>query len=273
MSKLLSKSQLDEFNTRQSDMIANLMKLQDQEMELYRQLQANVANDGDMATRDNLVSRIDVLAETRMDLYRDLMDNYSIIQNNVSQTRGNLIDQMTLIGVVQQQLDNLKKQTGELAVARNDKERMIEINTYYGEKYMAQKELMQLIILTCIPLLVLALLSKFGTLGNEIAGVLGGIVLVVGLYYIVKKIIDIVTRSNMDFQEYDWAYDPAALKPTVIEYDMEQLGLGGVEMPGASSLELSCYGQACCANGTVFDESKHRCVAAGHQTQSMVKQD
>jgi len=259
----LSQSQLDEFNQRQSDMIQNLRQLQQQEMALYGDLEANVAANGDTAIRDQLVAKISTISEARMNMYRDLLDNYAIIRDSVAQTRGDLVDQMTLIDVVQQQLDSLRRQVGNINAEKTGKERMIEINTYYGKKYMAQKELMQIIILTCVPLLVLALLAKFGTLGKQVASVLGGIVLVIGLYYIIRKIIDISSRSKLVFDEYDWSFDPATIKPTVIEYDMEQLGLADTSFGDAT---LGCVGQQCCSKGTVYDKTTLRCVPSGSST-------
>lgn len=262
----LSQSQLDEFNQRQSDMIQNLRQLQQQEMNLYQQLEANVAANGDTAVRDQLVAKISTISEARMNMYRDLLDNYAVIRDSVAQTRGDLVDQMTLIDVVQQQLDSLRRQVGNINAEKTGKERMIEINTYYGKKYMAQKELMQMIILTCVPLLILALLAKFGTLGRQVASVLGGIILVIGLYYIIRKIIDISSRNKLVFDEYDWSFDPANLKPTVVEYDMGQLGMVDTGYLGSS---LGCFGQQCCSNGTKFDKSTLRCVPAGSATKGV----
>lgn len=257
MTRQLSQSELDEFNTRQKDMMQQLTDVQNIELNMYQQLAANVSNKGTQSERDTLLARIQTLSQNRMDMYRDLMDNYAIIRQSVGQTRGDLTDQLALIDITQQQLDALRKQTGELGDGKVGKERMIEINTYYGQKYTAQKELMQIVILTCVPLLILALLAKFGTLAGNIASAIGSVVLVIGLYFIVRKFIDINSRNNMVFDEYDWQFDPAALKPTVIEYNLEQLR--GV-MPTADISVGGCFGQACCADGTTYDETLSKCV-------------
>lgn len=257
MARQLTQSELDEFNTRQRDMIQQISDIQNIEMGMYQKLASNVSNKGSQTERDNLVMRIQTLSDSRMDMYRDLMDNYAIIRQSVGQTRGDLTDQLALIDIAQQQLDALRKQTGQLGDGKLGKERMIEINTYYGKKYAAQKELMQIIVLTCVPLLILALLAKFGTLAGSIASAIGSVVLVIGLYFIIRKFIDINTRSNMVFDEYDWQFDPAALKPTVIEYDIAQLKGA---MPTVDVEMGGCFGQACCAKGTVYDETLSKCV-------------
>lgn len=259
MVRQLTQAELDEFNTRQADIIVQLQKIQNMELDLYGQLEANIAAGGDSAARDAIVAKIQTLSDNRMDMYRDLMDNYEIIRQTVGQTRGDLVDQMTLIDVVQQQLDSLRRQTGDLSLEKSGKERMIEINTYYGKKYMAQKELMQMIILTCVPLLILALLAKFGSLANQLASVLGAIILIVGLYFIFRKIIDINSRSNQVFDEYDWAFDPAALHPTVIEYDMGQLGKVDTSL---ITNTIGCFGAHCCSKDMTYDTATNKCVVS-----------
>ena len=131
---VLSREDLDAFNQRQSDMIKSLKELQGQEMSLYKQLESNVAANGDKNKNAELVKKIDELSTARMDMYKNLMDNYAIIRDSVGQTRGDLVDQMTLIDVVQQQLDSLRQQTSNINDERVGKERMVEINTYYGKK-------------------------------------------------------------------------------------------------------------------------------------------
>lgn len=258
MARQLSQSELDEFNTRQKDIMQQLSDIQNIELDMYQQLAANVSNKGSQSDRDTLLARIQVLSQNRMDMYRDLMDNYAIIRQSVGQTRGDLTDQLALIDITQQQLDALRKQTGDMSQGKTGKERMIEINTYYGQKYAAQKELMQIIILTCVPLLVLALLAKFGSLAGNIASAIGSVILVTGLYFIVRKFIDINSRNNMVFDEYDWSFDPAAIKPTVIEYNLEQIR--GITTPDIGSMG-GCFGQACCSDGMEYDETLSKCVS------------
>lgn len=252
MANTLSQSELDEFNVRQQDMMNNLTKLQNMELDLYKELEAKVSSGGTTAEKDLLVSRIQTLSDTRMDMYRDLMDNYEIIRQSVGQTRGDLVDQLALIDIVQQQLDSLRMQAGNLSSIKTGKERMIEINTYYGKKYMAQKELMQIIILTCVPLLILSLLTKFGKIATNISIMIGAVVLIIGAYYTVMKLIDINRRSKLVFDEYDWGGAP----PT------GDLDAGAGAGAGASMSGFgigSCIGQHCCSPGMIYNSELNKC--------------
>lgn len=257
MVRYLSQGELDEIKTRQNDIATNLIKLQEQELELYERLQSNVTNEnGEDVSRENMIAKINTLSRTRMDMYKDLMENYKLIENNVSQSKESLVDQLAIIDMVQQQLDSYKKQTAELKSMKNNKARMVEINNYYGQKYMAQKELMQLIILTCIPLLILALLSKVGTIGSQLASVIGGIVLIIGIYFIGKKVLDIMSRSKLVFNEYDWGYHPSPPPVTNELGDMSQQNNLNTKDFG------TCYGQNCCSDGTIFSDTLFKCVPA-----------
>ena len=59
----------------------------------------------------------------------------------------------------------------------------------------------------------------------------------------------------MVFDEYDWQFDPAALKPTVIEYDIAQLK----ELCPADEKWVVALA-TCCAKGTMCDAALSKCV-------------
>lgn len=251
MSGILNEQQLNLLNLDQQGTIDDLKKLQNVEMSLFQSLQQAVSSGADQATKDKLLNEIKSISAVRHEMYKRLINQYKLTQDNVSQTRSDLVDQFTLVDIMQQQLDNLHENINIILDAKNDRLRMVEINTYFGKQYQAQKELMQIIVLTAIPLLVLALLSNAGTLGATLAGVLGTIVIAIGLFFIVRKVLDISSRSNLNFDEYDWEFDPNAQKPGVIDG-------GNVEEKYEDT--LGCYAQECCAPGTVFDASIGRCV-------------
>ena len=62
---------------------------------------------------------------------------------------------------------------------------------------------MKLIILFSVPLLLITILLNKNILPYNIALILGGTILVVGLYMIITRIIDLSKRDNMNFNEYN----------------------------------------------------------------------
>ena len=252
MAGILNQGQLNTLQNNQNTTIDDLKKMQELEMQLFQSLQQAVSSGADQATKDKLLTQIKSVSEVRHDMYKRLISMYRITQDNVSQTRGDLVDQFTLVDIMQQQLQNLHDNINIILDAKNDRMRMVEINTYFGKQYEAQKELMQIIVLTAVPLLILAILSNAGTLGNTLAGILATFVIAIGLFFIIKKIINISSRTNTNFDEYDWQFDPNAQNPGVLEYDE------GKDIGYDKGLE--CFSQECCAPGTVFDASIGKCI-------------
>ena len=74
-----------------------------------------------------------------------------------------------------------------------------------------------------VPTLVIAILNKKGYIPKNIGNVLIAIVMAVGIIVVFRKYWDISSRSNMVFDEYKWAWDPNANKPTVLQYDIDQI--------------------------------------------------
>ena len=264
MVRELSQEELNKFNNTQGNIIENIQDIQNIEIELYKELEANVSKDGSKAERDIYLARIEKLSEIRMDMYRNIMDNYEEIRKSLNTTNSELTEKLVLIDVVQQQLDSLRRQTSELNQEKTGKKRMIDINNYYGKKYMAQKELMQIIIMTSVPLLALSLLTKFGTIGRTLASMLGAVVLIIGIYFVAIKWFDIRSRTNYNFDEYDWGFKPPAQASTFeIEPESKDISLN---MGG-------CIGQACCTKGMVYDKIINKCVTETENIQEETTQE
>jgi uncharacterized Fe-S cluster-containing MiaB family protein len=120
--------------------------MQELEMQLFQSLQQAVSSGESQEVKDKLLMQIKSVSEVRHDMYKRLISMYRITQDNVSETRGNLVDQFTLVDIMQQQLQNLHDNINIILDAKNDRMRMVEINTYFGKQYEAQKELMQIIV-------------------------------------------------------------------------------------------------------------------------------
>lgn len=254
MVRELSQEELNKFNSTQGNIVQNIQDIQNIEIELYKELEANVSKNGSKAERDIYLARIEKLSEIRMDMYRNIMNNYEDIRKSLDTTNNELTEKLILIDVVQQQLDSLRRQTSELNQEKTGKKRMIDINNYYGKKYMAQKELMQIIIVTIVPLLVLSLFTKLGKIGETFAKMLGAVILLIGFYFIFRKWLDISSRTNYNFDEYDWGFKPPNQDATIDVLPAEEGEGSSLNMGG-------CIGQACCTKGMVYDKIINKCVS------------
>lgn len=214
------------------------------------------------ASVESIINRINQLSQIRMSLYKSLNYTYKSLQKNVNNTRKDLVDLLTVVSLVEEDLNNAKAQLNQLYDMKNNKMRMVQINTYYGKQYKAQAGLMKLSIFVGVLLLILAILRK-SILPEIIANVLLGIVFALGGFFIIRKWLDISRRDNMNFDAYNWQFNPDTQIPTVYDYNMDKLNglisdVKGVTMPGFNGLD--CIGNACCTAGMMYDSAQRKCI-------------
>jgi hypothetical protein len=261
----LSQEVIKESNQRQETTLRNIQNLQEMEKSLYSQLEASSANGGDNHVQ--LVKKINELSQMRVSMFEELDSMYKGVQGRVMQSRNDLVDQMIVTNVVENELNATKKSLNALKNNENSKMRMVEINTYYSKQYRAQTDVMKLVILTSGILFILIVLSKKGFVPSNIASGLIAITCVVGGFFVVRKIFDINSRSNMNFDEYEWSWNPAAVKPTVIKYDEAQLLGAATSLKDdahsfAKDIGIGCVGESCCSSDMTFDKKTEKCVVA-----------
>jgi len=265
----LSDATLKQAENRQKAVLNNINQLQKMEQDLYKKLEVAAANNAGAAEQEAIVKKINELSAMRMTMFTELDGMYKSMQGRVAQSRIDLVDQMTVTGVMEQELNNAKKNLNVLRNEKANKMRMVEINSYYASKYRAQGGLMKLVIMVCIPLLLLAIVAKKGWIPDNLSKVLIAIVLVVGGFFIFRRYVDLVSRSNMNYDEYVFAWDPDANDPTVFEYDKQQLDGTSIQKTleddvndFAKDVGIGCVGSACCSKGMKYDDKKNVCIEA-----------
>ena len=250
-----------------TDTWPNKDKDKDKKLHSGRGRQCHFEQAGGPEKSKQLLAQINSLATERTELFKTLMSIYANVQRDVSETRSDLVDQLTVVGVVEEELGNARTNLEALAGAKSNKYRMSEINTYYGKQYHAHTGIMKMIILICLPLLILAILGKKGYIGANITRPLALIVIIVGGYFLITRVWDLWWRDNMNYDEYNWDFDPASAKPTVYEYDkaqFESTGIGANISDNlhsfASDLGIECIGPNCCSKGMKYDQKLDKCV-------------
>lgn len=244
-------------------LLTQISNLQTLEEKLITQLDTLTSTTGyDPSKQTELIAQINNLSETRIALFETLNQSYDGIQNNVSNSRVDLVDQLTLVKVVEDQLSKAKTSLDSIQNRNDTKMRMVEVNTYYGQRYEAHTDLMKLLIMICIPLLILFIMKKKGFLPELLSNYTIGITISVGAFFIIRKLWDISNRSNMNFDEYDWKYeDPSSYSPSIWEYNKKHLiNLENPLKNLVGNLGI-CVGSDCCAPGLTYDEAKMQCIA------------
>jgi len=250
---------------QQTQTLSEISKLQDMEKNLYTKLQKISSNGSGVSDQQDIIDEINKLSSMRISLFSGLTDDYSELQDSVAQSRNDLVDQLTTVSMVEAELDSAKKNLDELQTVKNNHQRMAEINTYYGRRYQAHTYTMKLLIYISVPVLILAILRQRGILSNGIVGGLITVILIIGGFLISRHLMDINSRDNMVYDEYNWgdSWSPEEQNgPSVWEFDKDQLEKAGDKIESEFdqySSAFGCIGSDCCDEGTSFSNDTNKC--------------
>lgn len=207
------------------------------------------------------ITQIRNTSAARIVLFKTISDKSDVLQAGVANSRTDLVSQMTLLGVVEDQLNQAKTQINTLQNHNDTQMRLVEVNTYYGKRYEAQSKLMKMIILICVPLLILFILKKKGLIPELISNYAIGITIAVGAIFIIREVWNIFTRSNMNFDEFDWKYeDPTNQVPSIWQYNKEHMfDFDNPIKALVGNLGL-CVADECCSPGQFYNKDKRKCM-------------
>jgi hypothetical protein len=242
----------------EGEIIDSIQKLQDVEQRLFSSLTSGTASGLSADQQNAMITEINDVAQSRTSLYSALLQYYKGQQGGATDVRQNLVDQKTVLGLFENQLNHAKGNYNRLKSQAANKLRMVEINTYYGEKYKAYGGLMKIVLLVCAPVLILAVLSRLGLFPRMLAGALSFVAVAVGGFFIVRSLIDIYARDNMVFNEYNWEFDPTKAGLS------EHVSAGAPTSTFGLKTDvdaLGCIDSECCTDGSTWDKKTGRCVA------------
>jgi hypothetical protein len=247
-------------NQNNEQILNDIQSLQKLEQEVFNNLETNTTLTA--VEKQKLISKINELSNMRINLYKTLSGVNEFYNNALKNSVGTLQEQTVAIGIVETELNRAKKRLEILEEERNNKIRLVEINEYYGDKYEEHSQLMKIIIFMLIPIILFTVLKNKGLLPQGIYTFLVIVVSWIGAVYLWRRFGSIITRDNMNYQEYNWSFDPS-LAPN-----------GGASSssndPWASKTSGfgTCVGQACCSQGQVYDTTSNQCVIPVNQKES-----
>lgn len=237
-------------NSRQQGIINNIARIQAIEKQLLGKL--NTAMDAEQ--RSEIVAQINDLAKARGDLYNNMNDFSSQLETVASERRNALVQNSVAVNVIRDQIENSSNTLDGLQQEKSNKMRLVEINNYYGKKYEFQTDIMKIIILTCVPVLVVSILLKKGFIPNIIATGLIILIIAAGVIAVARKVMDLNRRNNFNFDQYDYPFNPYAVKVTKTE-TTNLADINKLENP------FLCIGPACCTDAsTVWDDTTKKCI-------------
>jgi len=246
-------SRLPNASTNNDEILNDIQDLQKMEQEMFDILETR--RNLTPAAMQMIFKNINDLSQVRINLYETLGGVNNYFQKALNNTQGTLKAQSMAIQIVENQLNDAKKKLASLEEERNNKLRLVQINTYYSDKYAAQTWLMKILIMTLIPMIILALLHNKGILPNAVFYILIGIVSLIGGWFLVNTWLSIVSRDNMNYREYNWGSAPAESTTTTED------GEDGGDNPWEKDL-TTCVGEECCDETQTYDSTENKCVSA-----------
>jgi hypothetical protein len=236
----------DKLNQRNEQVLEYITQIQNQEMALYKSLNETKLTPEEKQMK---INKINELTQIRLNLYesiKELLDTYK--QNTVDSTN-TLKQQVMAINIMEEELNSAKNVLNYVDAQKINKIRQSEINIYYGKRYNTLSKLAKTIIFFSVLLLILAMIYSWNLLPNFIYYFFMGIILIIATIVIINQLIDITSRNNMNWDEYEW----------INTFPKTDVSISGkITNPWASL--GTCVGSQCCSDGTTYNENTFRCV-------------
>lgn len=245
----------------------NIRSLQKREEKLYSELNKYGLSD---QAKNQIIAKINNLSNERIELYNILENNSLFMQNLVKNSEQDLKNKNITIGIIENELSDIKDKYNSIKSGHINKLRMVEINTYYSKKYKAYGELMKTIIIICIPILILSVLSNINILSVNITRSISIFIVLVGALYIMTRVYDLYSRNNMDYDEYDFPFNSSQeLKESTAKgkniSQILQNELRDIIDPAKEKLNIGCIGSECCGDDMRYDKQLNKCIDNGNK--------
>jgi hypothetical protein len=238
-----------------AELIGDIQNLQNIELDLYDTLEKGIANntltDADKTT---IIDQINKVSDMRINLFNNLNNLNQHYQGSVVSSGSVIQNQINALNVVENELRQSAAVFNVIKNQKNNMQRMVEINTYYGERYANHKNIMKTIVYFCIPIILLTVLANMGFLPRSIYAFLIIILSIAAIIMIGVKLIRSLSHDNMNYQEYTWGTQ-APTTPSIDTSDSRG------KNPWFS-IGASCVAQECCDDGFTYVPSPtNKCVA------------
>jgi hypothetical protein len=246
---------IDPSNISQNNeqILSDIQSLQQMEQQLFNILETNTTLTPEQ--QQQIIEKMNQLSNMRINLYKTLSGVNNFYVNALSSSVGTLEDQTAAINIVENELNQSKKRLEVLEAEKNNKIRLVEINNYYSDKYAEHSQLMKIVVLTLLPIIILAFLYTRGILPGPIYFALIIIIGVYGGYFFWTTYASIVMRDNMNYQEYEWSFDPNSVSTNT----STEITSDPWTVP---SLPGTCIGENCCSSGLTWNSSINQCVVS-----------
>lgn len=236
----------------------SILSLLEQSQAAERELYATMRADKGKLTpeeREAIVADINKESDKRRQYYETLESNAKLRAEYKTGVLDASARQMSTLKLLEDQLDAAKGVLNSMMDEKQNKMKMIEINTYFGKQYQGYAGIALVVCVVLLLQLVPFAVEKY--LGApEVADWLSSILWWVGGLYLLYRVMDVLMRRSDNYDEYQWWMAPttAAEMATANTFDGKIIDVSGIDIP-----EI-CLGSYCCGPGTTWLDASG-CVA------------
>lgn len=236
--------------------LQNISNLQTEEKDLYTQLEklasGNNNTNANILAQNDIIKKINNLSNTRIELFKNLAYNYRTVKQTTSNSKYDVIDQITVLKMVEDQLNKSKQYINEIEKSNLHQMRMVEINSYYSKRYSHHTTLIKIIIITCVLILLVVLFKKYTWISRDISNTIISIIILIGLIVFTINGYDLFRRSSMDYDEYDILSIPKNSSESSVSTNKND--------SDKDTSFFGCINGNCCSSNMIYDSEKNKCV-------------
>jgi len=159
---------------------------------------------------------------------------------------------------VKEQVARLEKKKQNVDTAVSAQDRLLGLNDSYRKRYTKYIEILVMLVFAGLAYLGIVLAQKqFAVVPAAVFDALMLLLLLYVAYYLFYAVIELLTRSAMNYDELELPplYDASG---SSVDYDKLKNEGRLSEMTAATGI---CQGQECCSSGLTWDSTLGKCVA------------
>ena len=219
-----------------------------------QQLIEQISSTKDPKEQARLSNNLILIQDTRTNLINALSSINAYYSQNLTGSSHTLEQQTNALAIMDKEMEQAKKRLAYINEQKENKLRVVEINQYYSASYAEWTHLVKILIITIVAFaIVINITGYFPGLPSEMYSSLMFIISIISLYYIFVSVISIYSRDNMVYDEYNW------------NFNINSAPKMGTDASFTNSFKLpsmlSCVGENCCQDGTLWNNDIGRCVA------------
>ena len=219
-----------DFETNLQTQLDSIKKIQDQQTELYSKLEIlgaskDISNEKVQSDITEIFKQIETLNKVKNTIFQSLITSYELNQSQLNASRYAYADSIMALKIIEENLNNKQKILNDALAIRDNSERMVGVNTYYTRRYEEHSSVLKYVVLFCGIIIFAIFLMKIGIINNTISSIIIIASLAVGAIIIGGKVWDLSRRSNIDYDQYTFKFNPTDAPPdsknaTSIKTDM-----------------------------------------------------